>query len=154
MPRTVVSQIQWITWQLNWFLLYYSLAVPQECRSYTLLDNQERNIKYSGGSAGCDSSISGWYRFGGAAGTQLPTSCVPRTNTNINICGTHGVSWLNGAHPSLDEGKVTRQVCFSWESNCCAVDKNIEVINCGIFYIYNLVPLSGWCQRRYCGTDE
>jgi hypothetical protein len=117
-----------------------------------LLDNQDRNVKYIGGPYSCDTSISGWHRFGGAAGTQLPTSCMSRPAGTVK-CGTHGVSWLNGAHPYMNEGKVTRQVCFSWDGDCCVVSKDVEVINCGFFYVYNLVPLSGWCQRRYCGTD-
>ena len=127
--------------------------MPQECKSYTLLDDQDRNIKHIGGQDRCDSSISGWHRFDGAAGTQLPTSCISRTDTNTVKCGTDAVSWLNGAHPNVNDGKVTRQVCFSWSGNCCVNSKNIEVINCGFFYIYNLVPLSGWCHRRYCGID-
>ena len=133
-------------------IFFSSIQVPQECKNYTLFDNKERNINYRGGSYGCDRSISGWYRFDGAAGTHLPTSCVPRSDTSIIVCETHGVSWLNGSHPSISEGKVTRQVCFSWASNCCVVSTDIDVINCGSYYIYNLVPLASWCQRRYCGT--
>jgi hypothetical protein len=140
---------------LNLFFLYWTFAERQECSCYTLLDNQDRNIKYTGGnSAVCDDTFStGWYRFGGDAGTQFPTTCVPRTDASNLMCRTHGVSWLNGAHPSVSDGKVTRTVCFSWSGNCCAVKTNIEVINCGFFYIYKLVSLASWCQRRYCGTD-
>ena len=127
--------------------------MAQECKGYTLLDNQDRNVKYTGGSVSCDRSISGWHRFDGAAGTQLPTSCISRTDTSTVKCGTHAVSWLNGAHPDVNEGKVTRQVCFSWAGTCCAASSDIEVINCGFYYVYNLTPLSGWCSRRYCGTD-
>ena len=29
------------------------------------------------------------------------------------------MGWLDGAHPEEHEGKGTRQVCFSWNSNCC-----------------------------------
>jgi hypothetical protein len=120
-----------------------------------LLDNQDRNIKYRSGSSSllCDKGISGWYRFGGDAGTQLSTTCVPRTADYNNLkCRTHGVSWLNGAHPCVGDGKVTRTVCFSWASSCCLWKKDIEVINCGFFYIYKLVYPFG-CSGRYCGTD-
>jgi hypothetical protein len=141
---------------LNLFFLnikYWTFADRQECSSYTLLDNQNRNIKYTGGSSTlCDSVIStGWYRFDGAAGTQLPTTCVPRTDTSNLKCHTHGVSWLKH-HPSVSDGKVTREVCFSWAGNCCAVRTYIEVINCGFFYIYKLVSTTA-CSYRYCGTD-
>ncbi|CAB4045478.1 Hypothetical predicted protein, partial [Paramuricea clavata] len=120
----------------------------QECSSYTLLNNQDRNIKYRSGSSSllCDSSIStGWYRFGGDAGTQLSTTCIPRKQDFNNLkCRTHVVSWLNGTHPSVSDGKVTRRVCFSWDGRCCYATSvanlktYIEVINCGYFYIYKL----------------
>ncbi|CAB3980004.1 Hypothetical predicted protein [Paramuricea clavata] len=126
----------------------------QECSSYTLLDNKDRNIKYRSGKSLCDSGISTrWYRFGGDAGTQLSTTCVPRGSGINNLkCSTQAISWLNGAHPSVSDGKVTREVCFSWVSSCCSFKKNIEVINCGFFYIYKLVSPPG-CSLRYCGTD-
>ena len=74
---------------------------------------------------------------------------LPFKNPLLNA---HGVSWLNGAHPSVGDGKVTREVCFSWSGNCCGVKTNIEVINCGLFYVYKLVSTST-CSYRYCGTD-
>ena len=124
--------------------------MAQECSNYTLLDNQDRNINYTSGGSSylCDGGISGWYRFGGDAGTQLSTTCVPRTDTNNPICRTQTVGWLNGAHPSVSDGKVTRRVCFSWDGVCCQWNTNIEVINCGLFYIYKLVP-APLCNGRY-----
>jgi uromodulin len=134
-------------------LFYWTFTAPRECSNYTLLDNKDRNIKYRGGSLLCDKGIStGWYRFGGHAGTQLSTTCVPRNrNGNKLICRAHVVSWLNGTHPSVSDGKVTRTVCFSW-SKCCSWKKDIEVLNCGFFYIYKLVSIRV-CYFRYCGTD-
>ncbi|XP_028411847.1 uncharacterized protein LOC114534584 [Dendronephthya gigantea] len=127
-------------------------AVP-ECNSYTLLDSIDRKVSYVSNSVMCDDGLStGWYRFAGSAGTQMSTSCIPRLNTNIAQCSTHGIPWLNGAHPTINEGKVTRTVCFSWAGNCCNYQLNIEVMNCGLFYIYKLVPT--WsCSYRYCGVD-
>jgi hypothetical protein len=89
----------------QFILLYWTCTALKECRSYTRLDNQNRNIKYTGGkSALCDRGIStGWYRFGGDAGTQLSTTCVPRTDTSNRKCHTDAVSWLNGAHPSVSD---------------------------------------------------
>ena len=134
--------------------MYCTFTVPQECSNYTLFDNQDRNINYTAGSSTlCDRGITTrWYRFGGDAGTQLPTTCVPRTDTNSLICHAHAVSWLNGAHPSVVDGNVTRTVCFSWAGNCCWHRKDIEVINCSFFYIYKLVSPTT-CSVRYCGTD-
>ena len=53
----------------------------------------------------CDSSLSGRYRFGGGAGTKMSTSCVPKYR-----CGAHITGWMNGAHPTVADGKVTRKV--------------------------------------------
>ena len=122
-----------------------------ECFGYTTLNNQNRNVKYSANSGLlCDSSIStGWYRFDGDAGDQMSTTCIP----DGSKCSSHGVGYLNGAHPSVSEGKVTRQVCFGWAGSCCSFSKNIEVINCGeLFYVYKLVS-TGSCYYRYCGVD-
>jgi hypothetical protein len=139
----------------NFFFLYWTFTARQECSSYTWLVNKDRNINYSSGVNTwlCDRSISsGWYRFGGDAGTQMSTTCVRGTTYSNLKCRTHGVSWLNGTHPSVAEEKVTRQVCFSYGGTCCWSPKHIEVINCGFFYIYKLVPVT-WCESRYCGID-
>ena len=132
------------------FSVSFSVMSKPECFNYTKLDDQNRNINYSGGSVLCDRGIStGWYRFVGDAGNQMSTTCIP----NGWKCSTHATGYLNGAHPSVSEGKVTRQVCFGWSGGCCTFRKNIEVINCsGSFYIYKLVP-TGTCSLRYCGAD-
>ena len=98
----------------------------------------------------CDSNLlKGWYRFQGAAGTRMPTSCTP-----LNICNTAATGWLNGSHPTVSDGKVSLQVCFHCFSNCCNWSTNIEVRNCGSFYVYyfNGTPDNN-CNLRYCGSD-
>ena len=89
-----------------------------------------------------------WYRFAGAAGDKMPTSCVPKRR-----CGTHAPGWLNGSHPTVREGIVTRPVCYHWGSRCCNWKNDIQVQNCGAFYVYRLVkpPV---CWLRYCGDNE
>ena len=77
----------------------------------------------------------------------MPTSCVPK-----NRCGTRAPGWMNGVHPTVAEGKVTRKVCYSW-NNCCQASNNIEVVNCGLFYVYKLSRRPG-CNLRYCGSDN
>ncbi|XP_028397006.1 uncharacterized protein LOC114520857 isoform X2 [Dendronephthya gigantea] len=122
-----------------------------ECTSYISLSSKDRNVKYMGAGLLCDRGIAtGWYRFVGDAGTQMSTSCIQ--NRTHRKCSTHGVSWLNGPHPTFDEGKVTRTVCFSWVGVCCNRQRDIEVMNCGFFHIYKLVS-TGPCSHRYCGTD-
>ena len=127
------------------------LFLPQykECSGYTWLNESNRNQNYSGSNVKCDDSLSpGWYRFGGGAGIKMPTSCTPE-----NRCGTHATGWINGTHPTIAQCKVTRKVCYSWSSNCCLWSNNIEVVNCGLYYVYKLsVPPS--CRLRYCGSDN
>ena len=40
------------------------------------------------------------YRFVGAAGTRMPTTRVPAFR-----CGTDWPGWLDGAHPTVEEGR-------------------------------------------------
>ena len=120
-----------------------------ECQTYQILNSGTRKITYTTYHGYCDHSISQrWYRFEGAAGTRMPTSCTPDWK-----CGTHGTSWLTNGHPSVGDGEVTRRVCFSWSGNCCSYSVFfIKVRNCGSYYVYYLISTNG-CNFRYCGTD-
>ncbi|XP_078382687.1 uncharacterized protein LOC144665329 isoform X1 [Oculina patagonica] len=128
----------------------YCVLDLEECISYqALTDGGRKNT--AGGAIECDSSLGpGWFRFLGDAGTKMPTSCVPAYR-----CGTHAPGWLNGAHPTVTEGKVTRQVCFNWGNNCCTWTINIQVRNCGDFFVYYFkgTPPEHSCNLRYCGAD-
>ena len=98
----------------------------------------------------CDKNLlplPAWYRFTGAAGVRMPASCVPKRR-----CGTHAPGWLNGSHPAVREGIVTRRVCYHWNSKCCNWKNDIQIQNCGAFYVYRLVkpPV---CHLRYCGNN-
>ena len=89
-----------------------------------------------------------WYRFSGAAGNQMAESCVDRYR-----CGTYYPGWLNGSHPTVNEGAVQRRVCFSYYvygGDCCSLSTYIRVRNCGGFFVYQLKPLTV-CNSRYCG---
>ena len=80
----------------------------------------------------------------------MPTSCVP-----INRCGTHATGWMNGAHPTVADAKVTRKVCYSYLGDCCWRSSNIKVVNCGQYYVYQLSkPPPPGCHLRYCGSDN
>ena len=111
--------------------------------------SQSSREKDSGRGQGCDRSLSTrrWYRFTGAAGTQMPTEPVPRLS-----CGTHAPGWLNGVHPAVIDGSVSRTVCFADFGNECRWKRTIAVVNCSSFYLYKLVPI-GFCKLRYCGDD-
>ena len=123
-------------------------GLSPECITYTSLTSGDRKTTYTTSSPQCDRNLKGWYRFQGAAGTRMPTSCPPK-----NRCSTQATGWLNGGHPTVADGRVTRQVCFHWNSNCCIWSDNIQVRNCGHFYVYYLSPPSAGCFLRYCSTD-
>ena len=96
----------------------------------------------------CDDLLpEGWYRFVGAAGTKMPTTRVP-----ANRCGTVWSGWLDGAHPTVEDGEVSRKVCFSDRSTGCKSSKYIFVKNCGSYFIYRLIEQPR-CHSRYCSAD-
>ena len=123
------------------------------CDSYAVLSEADRAHSYIGtwGNYYCDGGLATqWYRFTGAAGNMMRSSCKPG-NGKAAICNTSGGGWLNGAHPSIAEGEVSRTVCFDWDSNCCWQSQTIRVKNCGLFYLYYLSePVR--CNMRYCGS--
>lgn len=127
-----------------------SSFVFAECRRYTVFNSFDRAIGNTAqNSLKCDQrDLPGnlWYRFLGAAGNAMPTSCVP-----VRRCGTHAPGWMVGSHPSLRYSLVTRKVCYHWSGSCCRWSNNIKVRNCGGFYVYQL-PKTPVCWLRYCGN--
>ena len=99
--------------------------------------------------------VTGWYRFQGAAGDRMADKCVL-----MYRCGTRYPAWLNGTHPTVAEGVVTRTVCFSRWGSCCYPSKIIKMKNCNGYYVYelhrtiSLFPFNHdyhWLSR-YCGN--
>ena len=120
------------------------------CYHYSNLSEANRNKDYRTlrfRPVFCDNQLfDEWYRFVGDAGTKMPT-----TRVSAYRCGTNWSGWLNGAHPTLEDGEVRRKVCFSDHSAGCQFLKTILVKNCGSYFIYRLYQTS--CMSRYCGTD-
>ncbi|CAB4024984.1 Hypothetical predicted protein [Paramuricea clavata] len=125
-------------------------VLPQhsECSGYSWLKESSRNQKYRQPQHNCDDGLSGWYRFGEGAGIKMASSCVPWRS-----CGTNGPGWMNGAHPTVADRNVTRKVCYTRKDDCCSRSNNIEVVNCGQYYVYKLSP-PPLCNYRYCGSDN
>ncbi|XP_078357600.1 uncharacterized protein LOC144642507 isoform X1 [Oculina patagonica] len=123
-----------------------------ECSRYRTLREADRSQAYDyrqvqGARAICDNSLqTGWYRFLGPAGDRMPGTCVPSYR-----CGTHAAGWLRGGHPTVRDGVVSRTVCYHWVNNCCWRSNNIQVRNCGRFFVYRLKRPPG-CSLRYCGV--
>ena len=126
----------------------FAADLPAECTDYTELAEADRNVGWEYDYARCDSWIPAdgqWFRFVGAAGTQMP-----EYDPDEYACGTHAAGWLNGAHPVTPGETVTREVCYSWTPGPCWQANDIEITHCGDYYVYNLYqPLS--CSYRYCG---
>ena len=119
-----------------------------ECQNYASLNSADRKITYTRSSYYCDNGIGpGWFRFEGSAGTRMPTSCPP-----VERCNTYSTGWLNGGHPTVADGLVTRTVCFT--IIVTAVTANVSVRNCGSYYVYYLSGTpNNYCYLRHCGTS-
>jgi len=125
------------------------LGIAPECNNYTVNTEADRSVLFPRGHSTykCDRTlVPGWYRFNGTAGSKMPSYCVPKS-----MCNTDATGWLNGVHPTLQEGVVSRTVCFHWSSKCCNWAVTIQLRNCGQFFVYNLIN-PGHCQLRYCVT--
>ena len=130
----------------------YSIRITfmTECFNHTYLEDSVRGQGFYNGYYGyyqCDSGLPfRWYRFRGAAGNQMPANCVGK-----NRCSSHAPGWLSTSHPSVADGIVSGRVCFHWDSSCCNWYKDIRVLNCSGFYVYELGPTPA-CWLRYCGN--
>ena len=130
--------------------IYSFTGEPTECRKYKILSGADRATSFNNASRyTCDDLLSnGWYRMAGEAGDHIPEKCVPKRH-----CGTHAPGWLDGKHPTVQEGLVTRRVCYHWRSSCCQWENNVTIRNCGNYCVYKLrrPPV---CHLRYCGESD
>ncbi|XP_066511222.1 uncharacterized protein [Hoplias malabaricus] len=128
----------------------FSVPSYDPCENYTSLNQSWRGINETGGK-NCDTYFSrnGWYRlFYNAMSARMPESCVNRSR-----CGTDIALWLNGTHPQITDGIVTRGVCGNSGSSCCFYrSRPVRVKACpGNYYVYEFVrPI--YCYAAYC-TD-
>ncbi|PFX27881.1 Pancreatic secretory granule membrane major glycoprotein GP2 [Stylophora pistillata] len=124
--------------------------VSKECKEYRVLQAPDRSIHHSyTPSAPCDIGLKpSWYRFQGRAGTAIANSCPSRFK-----CGTIVPGWLNGPLPSVQDGIVSRQICFHQDRNCCFTKTQARVRNCAGFYVFYLTS-TPYCQLRYCGNGK
>ncbi|KAL7852158.1 hypothetical protein SRHO_G00179430 [Serrasalmus rhombeus] len=117
------------------------------CNSYTFLDQPWRGTNETGGS-NCDYFYGNvWYRllYKGMS-VRMPESCVNRSR-----CGTDVGLWLNGSHPQIEDGIITRGVCGNSGSDCCFYRSYpIRVKACpGNYYVYEFVGPNS-CYLAYC----
>ena len=133
------------------FSNFYLILIADPCYNYQNLSDAYRKSSYVTQTLRqslCDTSLAeGWYRFVGDAGTKMPTTRVPAYR-----CDTDWPGWLTTAHPSVEDGEVQREVCFSDRSAGCENVRAISVKNCRSYFIYKLQKPPK-CELRYCGTD-
>ena len=118
------------------------------CSQYRELGDANRNVSVNDGSRACDGGDwqAGWYRFTGGAGDRMPTQ-VPAEGA----CSTDAPGWMLGAYPAAGDGIVERQACFNFGGNACNWSTQIQVGNCGGYFVFNLPPTPA-CSLRYCGV--
>jgi len=120
------------------------------CNNYEEINEPRRSTKsvwQPGESPLCDRGIrSGWYRFTSFGGTKMPENVVPEYH-----CGTHDPIWLKDFHPSYEEGNVARKACINsfGQNDGCFQSFDINIVNCGNYFVYYLRPLS-YCAVAYC----
>ena len=119
------------------------------CTNYTVLSEADRAQGYARPPYNRNDYglVTGWYRFHGAAGDRMPDKCVL-----LHRCGTGSPGWLNGSHPTVAEGVVTRTVCYSYITGCCWNSDIIKVKNCSSYYVYELPRTPDQPDSRYCGN--
>ena len=134
--------------------LFFFFSGPEkpECEPYWTIDDNTRRKSFTASRRSKNDYYlaEGWYRF--ISGKQMSTSCSYRSSH----CDTSYAGWLQGSHPSVKEGVVSRKVCFGntgsrgHSSYCsCQYSTYIKVRNCGSLYIYKLKPTPNQ-NCRYC----
>ena len=116
-----------------------------ECKRYKAIDDPTRYRNYQSGAVTNDYYIpEGWYAF--IIGKQMSTSCCYQSGN----CNIHYPGWLTAGHPTVDDGIVSRKVCFGDTYGGCYYSVYIKVRNCGPFYVYKLKPTPRASYTRYC----
>jgi len=149
--KVVKSAHYALFWNRSFLFLWIFLFKGSDgCTSHIPLNDRTRAAGvHRGNLLRCDQkdlATPKWYRFTGASGNMMPTSCVPK-----HYCGTHAPGWLSGSHPTSVGQIVKGKVCFHWGVSCCHWHANVQIKKCNGFYVYKLerTPV---CWLRYCGN--
>ena len=140
--------------------LFLSSCVSQNpgcndcCNNFNEINEPRRSTKsvwQQGQPPLCDRGISkGWYRFTSFGGSKMPETVV-----NEYHCGTHDPIWLKGNHPTKAEGNVVRKACINsfGLNDGCFESFDINIVNCGDYFVYYLKPLT-YCAVAYCAGKK
>ncbi|XP_072893099.1 pancreatic secretory granule membrane major glycoprotein GP2-like [Hemitrygon akajei] len=132
-------------------------ALSDPCVNHTVLDQPWRSTdcaktECTGGQRMDDGNLEvGWYRFHSSGGWKIPETVVPQEH-----CSGKKPGWLNGPHPNVGEGEVTRTVCFSKGNKLCDKQQQIRVKNCSGYFVYWLkpTPLGDAVMWEFLETDS
>ncbi|XP_072893098.1 uncharacterized protein [Hemitrygon akajei] len=130
-------------------------AFGDPCVNHTVLDQPWRstncsNTECTGGQRMDDGNLEvGWYRFHSSGDRKIPETVVPQYR-----CSGKKPGWLNGPHPNVEEGEVTRTVCFSKDEKPCDKKQEIRVKNCSGYFVYRLWPTPHHGKLVYCTVTD
>ena len=132
-------------------ITYLTLNDPTRNRNYGVVDEHQEVCDQTDCflrpcfGTSIDWHGSNWYRVEGPAGSRITDSYVEPDH-----CNTHQGGWINGTHPTVLDEIVDRTVCFSrYYGDCFRRPKEIQIRNCGEYYLYYLQETS-MCDHRYC----
>ncbi|XP_046546446.1 pancreatic secretory granule membrane major glycoprotein GP2-like [Haliotis rubra] len=100
----------------------------------------------------CDEFLTpSWFRVKVGEDNEFPrmTSYCPEPYS----CGANYPIWLNGTHPTVEEGIVNRAACLRYADNCCEKKSYIQIKNCTEYFVYFLSKAST-CPGRYCFDSD
>ena len=136
-------------------LVHSNTTQPIECTQHKILNDPKR--VWDTLSLISSETEEGWIQFGEQSGYEIASECSIKNESRTRTkqpCGARYRGWLKDSHPSVQEGRVDRRVCFSYNDNCaCAFYSRIKVRNCGTFYVYHFEkpPFS---EAKYCGIQS
>ncbi|XP_067883189.1 uncharacterized protein [Heterodontus francisci] len=127
-------------------------ALTDPCVNHTVLDQPWRSsdcdVTGCSGQEKCDDNLHfGWYLFKSSGGWKIPETAVPHHRCSTNVTG-----WLQGSHPSVGQGEVTRTVCLYWGRKHCDKVHEIKIKNCSSYFVYELKSL--FRCAAYCTDPE
>lgn len=132
-----------------WSASTNSGSLPSQCSSVITNTDFHRNIGYTGCSGSCYcESLSGWYRFSGAAGTKI-LSRPP----SVGQCAAVYPAWFNGTLPTTVGGTSIGTGCVNLNGALCSTSYTIPIVlatNCNTFYAYYIPSSFSYCYVRFC----
>ncbi|XP_052691778.1 uncharacterized protein LOC128169728 [Crassostrea angulata] len=100
----------------------------------------------------CDNSIQEkWYRI--QSHDDLQSRTMITEPPKFFECGTSSPIWMNGLHPTQEEGIVNRTACVLGISDNCSSRYDIMVKNCSAYFVYFLKRTQR-CDEGYCFSSS